>query len=259
MYTDSTGMIADTFRNVYSHWERRSLTRAQPQQKKLGFTIAVARQAGTQGSLIGREVGKRLGWPVYDHELLELIAKDMGLHARLLENVDERAVSGMRAAVKEMLGGFSAEPVASEYTYVRHLMETLAALGTLGECVIIGRGAAHLLLPSHTLRLRMVGTREHRIATVARQFSLSHADAERRMDDMDEQRRAFIQRHYRKDSEDPANYDLLLNAARFSVNECVDLILDGLHRLEARIPAEAREHPGQGLAARGSLVHGHAR
>ena len=37
--------------------------------------------------------GRRLQWPVYDHALLEQIAKDLGVRTNLVESVDERRKS----------------------------------------------------------------------------------------------------------------------------------------------------------------------
>jgi hypothetical protein len=242
MYSTNVPGVADTWLSVHSHWDRRSQTRESSARDRVpGFTIALAREAGAQGTVVGREVGSRLGWPVYDHELLTLIAKDMGLHARLLENVDERGVSGLREFVKETMAGFGQGPVASEYTYARHLMEALVALGMLGECVIVGRGAAQLLSPDTTLRVRLVGPRADRIANIGRQFHLSLRDAERRTEEIDRERRTFIQRHFRKDPTDPDNYDLLLNVSRFTPVECGDLIIEALRRLQARRSAAQRE------------------
>src|SRR5262245_6721096 len=60
------------------------------------LTITIAREAGTTGTGVGHEVGSRLGWEVYDHELLERMARDMGRRVALLEQVDERRQSWMR-------------------------------------------------------------------------------------------------------------------------------------------------------------------
>jgi len=44
---------------------------SQPGKKLVPqITIAISRQAGSSGADIARAVGARLGWPVYDHELL---------------------------------------------------------------------------------------------------------------------------------------------------------------------------------------------
>src|SRR5262245_50884098 len=42
----------------------------------LGLTITVSREAGARGGSIGRRVGRKLGWQVYDQELLEFMAQD---------------------------------------------------------------------------------------------------------------------------------------------------------------------------------------
>ncbi|HVS36699.1 MAG TPA: cytidylate kinase family protein, partial [Gemmataceae bacterium] len=41
-----------------------------------GLCIAVSREAGARGGAIGRRVGHKLGWQVYDQEVLEYMAQD---------------------------------------------------------------------------------------------------------------------------------------------------------------------------------------
>src|SRR5713101_7477423 len=40
------------------------------------LTIAVSREAGARGGTIGKRVGKKLGWQVYNQELLEYTAQE---------------------------------------------------------------------------------------------------------------------------------------------------------------------------------------
>src|SRR5438874_1515612 len=54
------------------------------------FTIALSREAGLPSGDVAHEVGRRLSWPVYDHELLERIAEEMHLRPSLLREFDER-------------------------------------------------------------------------------------------------------------------------------------------------------------------------
>ena len=53
------------------------------------ITVAISRQRGALGSQIGAEAGQRLGWPVYDRELLDMIAERAVLRTELLESIDE--------------------------------------------------------------------------------------------------------------------------------------------------------------------------
>src|SRR4051794_26813926 len=43
--------------------------------------VCISREAGAGGGTIGRMVARRLGWKVFDHEILEAIAQRMELSA----------------------------------------------------------------------------------------------------------------------------------------------------------------------------------
>jgi cytidylate kinase len=191
---------------------------------------------GHSGTPVAQEVGARLGWPVYDHELLKKIAEEMGLRVNLLESVDERHQSWLL----ESLQSLSSSPQVTESRYVRHLVETILSLGIHGQCVIVGRGAAQLLPEPRTLRVRLVARREDRVERIARMHGLTRDQAERKTDEIDRDRFRFVKSHFHKDPTDLLQYDLILNASRWSVAECAGTIIDALRRLEARQPGDVR-------------------
>ncbi len=223
------------------HWEERHReSAASPAAAPPALTIALSRQAGTPGTSVAREVGARLGWPVYDHELLQRIAQEMGLRVRLLESVDERRQSWLR----ECIEAFASAPVSGKYisegAFVRHLVETVLSLGAHGECIIVGRGSAQLLAPQTTLRVRLVAALADRVAAVARRFGLAPKEAEHRVHETERERVQFVRDHFQKDPADPANYDLILNTSRWSVAECAELIIQASHALQVRPPVTTR-------------------
>jgi cytidylate kinase len=65
-------------------------------------------------------------------------------------------------------------------------------------------------------------------------LGLSEPDAARQLRTVDRERTAFIQDHFFKDPSDPRNYDLVLNTSRFSVAESAEVIVETLHRFQAR-------------------------
>ncbi len=95
------------------------------------------------GTSVANELSRRLNWPVYDHELLVELAKDLGVETRLLEEADEKPASWLQ----EVAEAFAAVPTVGETTYFRHLLKATLSLAEHGECVIVGRGAAQLLRP----------------------------------------------------------------------------------------------------------------
>jgi cytidylate kinase len=228
--TSSPIHLTEALMQANQHWH---LHHKPEEAKNPALTIALSREAGTYGAAIAREVGNRL--PVYDSELLQRIAEDLGIRRNLLESVDERHVGWLT----ECLEGLSSAPALSQSAYLRHLLETLLALAARGDCVIVGRGATKVLPLATTLRVRVVAPLEHRIEAVRREHGTSHEEAARQVDTTDRERDEFVREHFHMDPTDPRNYDLVLNVARFGKEECAGLIIAALD------PLRAHQNPGR--------------
>ncbi len=201
------------------------------------FTIAISREAGSGGKLVALEIGRRLNWPVYDHELLDNLAKELHVDVDQLESVDERRTNWLVECVQ----AFSAASTVAEATYFHRLLKLLLALGERGQCVILGRGAMIALPAETTLRVRVVASLRDRVAFIGRERGLNPTEAARYVDSTDHERRRFIRDHFGKDAGDPLLYDLIVNASRFSTQECADLTIEGLQRLQARKAMASQE------------------
>jgi cytidylate kinase len=189
------------------------------------MTVAVSREVGTPAGDVAREVGRRLNWPVYEHELLERLAEDLHAPVRALERMDERPQSWLL----ECIEGFGPGVAVSESRYVLHLSRLVRTLAKRGSCVIVGHGAAFLLPPHATLRVRLVGTDEDRAAAVARHEHLNRDAALARLHELDRERALFVGRHFLTDPHQPENYDLVVNTSEWSVPWCAELILQALN------------------------------
>jgi cytidylate kinase len=223
------------------HWEERRRTAAAhrdlPTRNSVAFTIAVSREVGTMGTAVAREVGNLLKWQVYDHELLERIAQEMGLRTALLESVDERQQSLLRECIGALLSAPARSdwmPLLAESSYVHHLVETVLGLGVHGECVIVGRGAPFILPPATTLRVRLIGPVKERIAALKKTLRIPEKEAARQVRTVDRERHDFVRDHFLKDPADPRNYDLVLNATRLPTAAQASLIVDALRHLQSR-------------------------
>jgi len=201
------------------------------------FSIAISREAGANAAPVARAIEQKVGWPVYDRELLQRVAGEMGMRASLVEAVDER----QKGWLHECLEGFSSRPEVNEFTYTRHLAEVLVALAARGHCILVGRGAAQILPPATTLRVRLVAPLKDRIAAIQDRRGLSRKEAARWVAATDAERARFVRDHFLMDPNDPSNYDLVLNSARYSAAACADIILEALHLMEAS--AQARNAP----------------
>jgi Cytidylate kinase-like family len=220
-------------------WEARRQAAEQSRialEKSAAFTIALAREAGTQGTLVAQQVGKLLGWQVWDNELLERVAQDMGLRTRLLKSVDERQQSWLVEIAEAFLSAplqSKDEPPVTEIAFVDHLVKTVLTLGIHGECIIVGRGAGFILPPETTLRVRLLGPERDRITAISRIEGISDHEAARQVRIIDRERTAFVRKNFSKDPTDPRHYDLILNAPRLSVGQRAEVIVEALRRFHA--------------------------
>lgn len=197
-------------------------------------TIAISRQAGSRGPQIAQAAGARLGWPVYDHELLTRIAEEKGLSRRLLEHLDERRVHWL----EQIIAGLSTKTTSpTEGTYLKQLLELVVTLGQVGHCIIVGRGAAYVLPAATTVRVHVVAAHALRVSNVERSQGVSRAEAERWVDKTDAERESFVRSHFHHDFRDLLNHDLVLNAGRYGIDDCADMIVLATRLREAQVKA----------------------
>ncbi|MGE5194589.1 MAG: AAA family ATPase [Deltaproteobacteria bacterium] len=236
--------VSEAFIRATGHHDSAAAIDESPDVHVRPFSIAISREAGTRGPAVARAVAERLGWKVYDQELLELVARDLHVRVKLLENVDERHVPWLQECVES----FAAVPAVREGKYVRHLIETMLSLATQGKCVFVGRGSPFVLPPATTLRVRLVAPLDDRIAAVGHDQNLSRQDAVHFIETTDRERAQFVKLHFLRNSSDPRHYDLFLNTAQFSIAECTDLIVEGLRMKSHAQAVPASFNPEMALA-----------
>ena len=171
--------LTEALARAHQHWEARRGEGWVPETAvPTAFSIAISREAGSYGAALARSVGDRLGWPVYDRELLQHIADDLGVRRTLLESLDEKQVSWL----SDCMSGLFSDSTVNEFAYFRRLAELLLSLASHGEYVVVGRGASFIMPLATTLRVRVVAPLAHRANAVQREHgvTLKEATAARR-------------------------------------------------------------------------------
>lgn len=224
-------LLGEAFERARKHWRRRQpgeTLMLPPPAVQTGYTIALSRERGSEGSAVARAIGTRLGWAVYDRELIEKIAAETGLRRELLESIDERQAHW----VADWLQSFTSPKTVTDVEFTRHLRETLLALSAHGNCVIVGRGATAVLPEDTTLRVRIVAPLDIRVERVRKELGLTKQDAAKQIRETDERRAEFVRTRFLKDVADVHQNDLMLNTARLSMTQCAELVIAALRQLE---------------------------
>ncbi len=207
-----------------SRWFGRKVEDAKsdtPLVAKARFrNLCVSREAGAGAGTIGRMVGTRLNWKVFDHELLETIAGRMELATDEVRAFDELAPS----VVQDWILPLREEHYAPQEAYLDHLAKLVDAIGRAGDSIIIGRGAGFLLPREETLSIRVVAPLKVRAARLADRMGVSNRTARRAAIDLDRRRAHFVRTMHRYDANDPHNYDLVLDSESLGLPIVVEVI-----------------------------------
>jgi cytidylate kinase len=198
----------------------------QPYPKPTGrfapraLTVAVSREAGSRGGTIARRAGRKLGWQVYNQELLEYLAHERHLNRDLFQVLDKPALDW----VEEQLLTLLQRQSFAEHKSLVELARVVLAIGARGEAVILGRGAGCILPSQSTLHVRIVGPLPERIAYMSQLERLTRDQAEVQVHKRDQQRAEFVATHFNRQPADVYQYDLILNSTQLGEDLCAELI-----------------------------------
>jgi hypothetical protein len=187
--------------------------------------ITISRDKGSLGDAIAQELGQRLGWAVYDKEILNYIAQDSHVRQSLVQQLDEKAQNLVHETIQRFLrmaegGSFG---VAE---YHEALLKSLAYLSTRGEAILVGRGANFAMRCETTgLHIRIIASPKIRIQRLSLRWHIAPAEAGWRMEEMDTERRNFIRHHFRQNIDDASYYDLVYNTDHLTPSQVVDSII----------------------------------
>jgi cytidylate kinase len=180
--------------------------------------ITISRQSATNGFFVAQLVAERLGYRIYDGELLDDIARRLQVDPHLLQHFDETVVSPVSSIIWEWRSSITSG------TYLRHLRETINAVAREGDAILIGRGANFVLRGPDYLHVRLVAPLELRVAMYMAGECVSEQVARHWIHDQDEKRQDFIHKNYHHAIDDPVWYDLTINLDGLSLEAIADII-----------------------------------
>ncbi|MBM3321071.1 MAG: cytidylate kinase-like family protein [Candidatus Eisenbacteria bacterium] len=205
-----------------------------------GPILTVSRDFLSGGGTIANKLAAKLGWNLYDRELIESIAADRKVDCRAIEEMDENVYRYIQEWANEIfLPGY-----VGQAGYMKALTRVLLSIVKDGNAIVIGRGA-HLLIPTERrLAVRLIAPLPARIENYVRRFGSTPEEARERIVAEDRRRKEFLARNFKRDIDDPLGYDLVINTAEMDPNAIQQVIQAALRsRFDLTESALERLHP----------------
>ena len=202
-----------------------------PRSGPAALCIALSREAGARGSTIARRVGRKLGWQVYDQELLEYMAQEANVSQEVMSAPSATPADWAENRLKHLIQEYS----LPEHPSLLNLVRVMLALGAQGQAILIGRGSGCVLPRATTLNVRIIAPLDERIAYMGQWLRLTREEATERVKMRDERRTEFILNNFHRDPNDVHQYDMILNSSLLGEDVCAELIVQAVRSRAAQL------------------------
>ncbi len=225
MTRDSTKakLVEKQMRNWEITRQQRLDVEKHKQVKEVADFVTISRAVGSAGGRVAHRLAERLGWPLFDKEILQHMAGDNQVRTRLYEKMDERDTGWLESMMRNLLQG---EFRKEDYFY--RLSETILTLARQGPAVFLGRGADFVLPQDRGLRVRLLAPEKTRVREFAKQAQCDERVARARIDRIERERVEFIRQFFGKQKADPMRFDLMINLGRVTHDEAIEMIITAL-------------------------------
>lgn len=224
--------VARAIQQHMRNWRLARVTEPDPpahEPRKVSEFVTISNTVGGDGE-IGSLLGQKLDWPVFDKQILNVMAVEDEQRTRIYQAMDEREIGWYEETFP-----FFMQTEFRRNDYFQCLTDALFCIAQDGPAVFIGR-AADLILPSSKgLRVKLIASHNHRVRRFAERNGISLNEAAKQMDRISRDRRNFVGRYFNIADDEPTRFDLLLNVERIPAAQAVGLILSAL-KLRGIIP-----------------------
>lgn len=193
--------------------------------------INIGRQYGSGGRTIGKEIAKRLNFPYYDKELINLASKESGLGKEFFEKADEKTRFSFFGSFLGFQSGFGGEEYTNNYLNNENLFliqsDVIRKIAEDSSAVFVGRCADYITreIPNR-IDIFITADMDDRIKRVCNRKAIEHDKAVEMIEKIDKKRAGYYNYYTNKTWGAAKSYHLCINTSVLNISETVDLIVD---------------------------------
>jgi cytidylate kinase len=205
--------------------------------------ITIAREFGAGGETVGHMLAQRLNLDYLDGKIVDEVARRLKVPTDVVETYDEKTGGLLDRLLRQLAtvdfstpqdvaawtpphGDLAWDPRKSVLSMTQEIIRRQAATG---NGVIVGRGAAYLLLDQpEVLRVFLRAPFEFRVKAIMESRKLDDAAARKFLKERDANSTAYIRQVYGHDWQHPSHYDLVIDTERLGHMRAVEIILAAL-------------------------------
>ena len=189
--------------------------------------INVGRSFGSGGGFVAQAVGRKLGIPVYDNELISKAAEESGYSKSVFEGGEKRrSLFSMSSFFASGRLSYGDTGYVNDNVMFKIQSEVIRDIAEKGDAIIIGRCSDYILRDLNCLDVFVCAPMEYRIKRLMENEGLSADDAEALMRRKDRTRETYYNYYTFGAWGVAANYDLCIDSSILGIEGTADYIID---------------------------------
>ncbi len=192
--------------------------------------ITISREFGSGGRTIGKMVADKLGYKFFDSEIIERVIVESGLSREIVEKYDEYAThknsflySIAVNSSNTSMTGYQGTSFANQVQMAQ--IKVINEMAKEGNCVIVGRGADHILRENdNVLNVFIYADMKFKAERVLSLYGETDKKIEDRIKDKDTKRRVFYRSFTMREWGVHSNYHMMLDSSVVGLERCCDII-----------------------------------
>ena len=190
--------------------------------------INVGRQFGSGGGFVAKAIGRKLGIPVYDNELISKAAEESGYSKSVFEGGEKRkslfSMSSFFASGRLPFGESSG--YINDDMLFKIQSDVIRNIAEKGNAIIVGRCADYILRDLDCLDIFVCAPMEFRVQRLVKNEGLDPEEAEELMRRKDRTREAYYNFYTFGAWGVASNYDLCVDSSILGIEGTADFIID---------------------------------
>lgn len=204
---------------------RHTITSSRAPKKHVYPIITISREFGAKGAVFASHLAKKIGYKVWDKDLLKAITIEVGTGLETVESVDERR----RETIEDAVTGFF-HNIPTNVSYLRSLIRVVHTIEEFGNSIIVGRGANYICKNPKALHVRIVSPLKSRIEEYAKRENLSKSEAKSVIEAKDSERRVFVYQNFHREMNEASDYDLVINAKSYTMDKMAEVVINAYEK-----------------------------
>ncbi len=191
--------------------------------------VTISREFGSGGREVGKRLADKLNLSYYDKEIVEEISKETGLSEDYIKDISEKGVYPIAFNFGRSFTSFSRMQVGQTEILVKQ-QEVLKKIAEKGDCIIVGRGADVTLKDYNIMNIFVYSDMESKIKRCKMKAkedeNLSEKELEKKIIQIDKNRKNFHNLISSSEWGDKSNYDLCINTSELEIKDIISPLAD---------------------------------